>query len=102
MNFAVNFGYIKYNPTIKILNLFPKYEKKNFKTIKPEELPILIKEMEEITAFEITKLLFKFQLLTMVRSNEASGIKWEEIDFDNKIWNIPKERMKAKKPHFVP
>ena len=38
----------------------------------------------------------------MVRPSEAAGTRWNEIDFDLKIWNIPAERMKKKKPHSVP
>lgn len=35
----------------------------------------------------------------MVRFIEA---KWQEIDFKNKVWVIPKERMRAEKEHRVP
>jgi len=38
----------------------------------------------------------------MVRPSEAAGAKWEEIDWDKKIWNIPAERMKKKRAHSVP
>lgn len=38
----------------------------------------------------------------MVRPSEVAGTMWKEIDFDNAVWAIPKERMKGKKrPHFV-
>ncbi len=33
---------------------------------------------------------------------EVFGAKWHEIDFKNKVWVIPKERMKADKEHRVP
>jgi integrase len=29
-------------------------------------------------------------------------MRWEEIDWENKIWNIPAARMKARRPHRVP
>ncbi|VAX00603.1 Phage integrase [hydrothermal vent metagenome] len=38
----------------------------------------------------------------MVRPNEAAGARWDEIDFENNLWNIPAERMKSKKVHVVP
>jgi integrase len=34
----------------------------------------------------------------MVRPNEAAGTQWDEIDFENNLWNIPAERVKSKKP----
>lgn len=41
-------------------------------------------------------------ILTVCRSGEVFGALWKEIDFKNKIWIIPKERMKADKEHRVP
>ena len=43
-----------------------------------------------------------FAILTACRSGEIFGAKWQEIDFKNKVWIIPKERMKAEKEHHVP
>lgn len=44
----------------------------------------------------------EFSILTVARSGEVRGAKWDEIDFDNKIWIVPAERMKARKEHRVP
>lgn len=44
----------------------------------------------------------EFAILTACRSSEVFGALWKEIDFKNKIWIIPKERMKADKQHQVP
>ncbi|MEN4982298.1 tyrosine-type recombinase/integrase [Acinetobacter modestus] len=44
----------------------------------------------------------EFTILTACRSGEIFGAKWSEINFDSKVWIIPKERMKAKKEHQVP
>ena len=38
----------------------------------------------------------------MARPSEAAGAMWNEIDFDNRVWNIPAERMKKRKPQAVP
>lgn len=38
----------------------------------------------------------------MVRLGEAAGTRWDEIDLERKVWTIPAERMKKKKPHAVP
>lgn len=35
-------------------------------------------------------------------SGEVFGATWQEIDFESKVWIIPKERMKAEKEHRVP
>lgn len=42
------------------------------------------------------------QILTATRPGEAVAATWDEFDFDNKVWTIPAERMKANRVHEVP
>ncbi|HHE3630587.1 site-specific integrase [Pasteurella multocida] len=49
-----------------------------------------------------TKLLFQFQLLTMVRPSEASNATWSEIDLEKALWTIPAKRMKKRNPFVIP
>jgi integrase len=44
----------------------------------------------------------EFTALTATRSGEVRGATWEEIDFDEALWIIPAERMKAARVHRVP
>ncbi len=44
----------------------------------------------------------EFVLLTAVRSGEARGATWEEIDLDAGTWSIPASRMKGQREHRVP
>jgi integrase len=46
--------------------------------------------------------ILEFTILTAARSNEVYGAQWDEIDFKQKVWTVPKERMKAGVPHIVP
>lgn len=50
----------------------------------------------------ISPKALEFAILTACRSGEIFGAKWQEIDFKNKVWIIPKERMKAEREHRVP
>ena len=50
----------------------------------------------------ISPKALEFAILTACRSGEIFGARWQEIDFKNKVWIIPKERMKAEKEHRVP
>jgi integrase len=47
-------------------------------------------------------LALEFTVLTAVRSGEARGTRWDEIDAAAKVWTIPAKRMKAGKEHHVP
>ncbi len=40
-------------------------------------------------------------MLTAARSGEVRGAKWSEIDWKEKTWTIPAERMKAGETHVV-
>jgi integrase len=45
---------------------------------------------------------FEFAILTAARTGEVIGARWTEVDFNNKVWTIPEERMKANREHRVP
>lgn len=64
----------------KIINLWT--------AIRPEELPELLTALRDYQLSTQTKLLIKWQLLTMTRPNESVGALWEEIDLDAKTWTI--------------
>lgn len=102
MNYAVNSGIIEHNPLTGITNAFQAAQKSHYATLKPEELPELIDAIHKANINHMTRLLILWQLHTMVRPGEAAGTRWDEIDFKEKLWKIPAERMKKKKDHTVP
>lgn len=102
MIYAVNIGLIDANPASGIGMAFEKPKKQNMPTLRPEELPKLMKALVMSNLSVPTRCLIEWQLLTLVRPSEASGARWGEIDLDLKLWTIPAERMKAKREHIVP
>jgi integrase len=44
----------------------------------------------------------EFTILTAARSGEALGATWGEIDFQDRLWTVPADRMKAGAEHTVP
>ncbi len=40
-------------------------------------------------------------LLTMVRKSEFINATWDEVNFETGVWTVPKERMKAGRPHNI-
>ena len=44
----------------------------------------------------------EFGILTATRSGEALAARWDEIDFEGKVWTIPPERTKAAREHRIP
>lgn len=102
MTYAVNTGLIDANPASGVGMAFERPKKQNMPTLRPEELPQLMRSLVMSNLSVSTRCLIEWQLLTLVRPSEASGARWEEIDLDAKLWTIPAERMKAKREHIVP
>jgi integrase len=100
MKHAVNTGRIHHNPLAGISAAFNTPKVTHMATIKPEELLELMKAISYSNITLVTRCLF--QLHTMVRSSEAAKASWDEIDFENMLWEIPAERMKMKVKHTVP
>lgn len=41
-------------------------------------------------------------MLFAARPGEIRKARWEEFDFEGRVWNVPAERMKMRRPHAVP
>ena len=44
----------------------------------------------------------EFSILTAARTSEVALAKWDEVNLSDKVWVIPKDRMKAGREHRVP
>jgi integrase len=50
----------------------------------------------------VSALALRFLIFTAARTSEVTGATWGEINFQDKVWTIPANRMKAKREHRVP
>jgi len=87
-----------------IENLLPKKSKvapvEHHAAVPWRELPALWADLAGRD--DISTLALRLTLLTGVRTNEALGACWNEIDPEAKLWKIPAERMKAAREFRVP
>jgi integrase len=85
-------------------NLLPKRSKvapvKNHEALPYAELSGFMAELTSQTS--IGALALRFTILTVTRTNEAIGARWDEIDLAEKLWTIPAARMKGGREHRVP
>ncbi|ELA8077884.1 tyrosine-type recombinase/integrase [Vibrio alginolyticus] len=102
MGYATNCGFISANPLTGIRKAFKKPKKENMASLAPAELPELIEAIANANIKRTTRCLLEWQLHTMTRPSEASGARWDEIDWEEKIWTIPAERMKKRREHRIP
>jgi integrase len=77
-----------------------KVKVNHHKAMPYAELPAFMAELRKRNTVSARAL--EFTVLTAVRTQEAIGAKWSEIDLNAAIWIIPAVRMKAKRDHRVP
>lgn len=102
LDYSVNHGLLDANPCSAIRKVFKKPTKKHMPTLKPDELPLLMADIANGRLEHATRCQIEWSLHTLVRPGESAGTRWDEIDLEAKVWNIPDDRMKMDRPHRVP
>lgn len=65
-----------------------------------KELPSFWREISNSQS--VSSYALRLLILTACRTSEVLQAKWNEFDFEENVWIIPAERMKAKREHRVP
>ncbi len=84
-------------------NLLPKRQKLqrgHQPAMRYQDVPIFVERLR--ASYAMAARALEFVILTVGRSGEVLGARWSEIDFEQKLWSVPKERMKAGTSHTVP
>ncbi|MCL8488502.1 MULTISPECIES: tyrosine-type recombinase/integrase [Bradyrhizobium] len=71
------------------------------RSLSPSEIRTMLGQLQHVPTLPTIRLGMKLFLLTMVRKSELQDAVWDEVDFENAVWSIPKERMKRSKAHNV-
>jgi len=71
------------------------------RSLSPSEIRIAFRLIERVPTLPTIRLGLKLVLLTLVRKSEFLFATWDEVDFESRVWSIPKERMKRSRPHNV-
>ncbi len=71
------------------------------RSLSPAEIRVMFGQIEHVATLPTIRLGIKLILLSMVRKSELQDAVWDEVDFENAVWSIPKERMKRSKAHNV-
>ena len=79
-----------------------KHVPEHHRTLPYCEVGEAIRKVQFGYALRVTGLAFEFLILTAARTSEIRGMVWAEVDLENAIWEIPADRMKAKRSHRVP
>jgi integrase len=74
--------------------------KRHWPSLNYEQLPAFMEELRSRNAR--TAHALEITILTATRTSEAIASRWEEFDFDRRIWTLPGVRTKTKVPFEIP
>jgi integrase len=80
----------------------PRQSQKNHAMMDTDAVPYFIAVLRPSQVHAVGAVALEFCILTATRTSETLGAQWSEIDWANKLWNIPAKRMKTRKPFRVP
>jgi len=102
--FGIGFGHCERNPASELPeDIFQKAVKTNYAhTTDPKVLTQILKAIDSYTGDISTKKALELAPYVFLRSKELAGIRWDEINLENGLIEVPAERMKKKRPHVVP
>ena len=105
LSYAVMKGIIEHNPALSVAVAKPTPRDRvltddELKSIWGAlEAPGSVKELELSPEMA---LALQMAAVTLQRGGEVVGMQWQEIDRKARLWRIPADRMKGKRPHIVP
>lgn len=93
---------IEVNHTEGLKELYPKAKTKHMKHVELSELPKLLQDIESYHGHDQTRLGMKFLAYSFCRTIELRMMKWEHIDFPNRLWRVDIDNLKNARKHVVP
>jgi len=61
------------------------------RSLSPMAIRIMLKQLEKVATLATIRLGMRLYLQTMVCKSELQDATWDEVDFENAVWTIPKE-----------
>ena len=99
--FAISKGIAVANPADSITPASIARFKARTRALTEKEIKVFLQYLEKSDVYPTSKKGLLLILLTLVRKGEMVNAQWQEIDFEKAIWQIPAERMKARRAHNV-
>jgi integrase len=101
--YAVASGVAETDPTFALKDALIRPTVKHRAAITDRaKLSEYLRALENYGGRTETKIGLKLLMLFASRPGEIRKARWDEFDFESRVWNVPAERMKMRKPHSVP
>ena len=104
MKWAIAEGHRESNPVDAIGAALPQngVHKAHHRALPYSDVSGALATVRASRAWIGTRLAFEFLVLTATRSGEIRGMRWAEINTEDKVVTFSAQRMKAGRPHRVP
>ncbi|MEN0583420.1 MULTISPECIES: tyrosine-type recombinase/integrase [unclassified Kosakonia] len=100
--YAIITGRAEFNPVADLAGALKPPKQQHYPHLQRDELGGFIEALMDYSGSKITRTATLLLMYTGVRTIELRAAEWKEFDFSNDLWQIPKERMKMRRPHLVP
>jgi len=98
-DYAMTLGLVPYNPVLAIPSRHVHKTKPRDRNLSPVEIRTYYTTLLNSRLYKPRKLGLLLSLLTLLRKSELLNAKWEHVDFDGRIWHIPKTKADSKTGH---
>ena len=114
MRYAVQNGIIKYNPAQELAGAIETNKSQHRPALPLERISELLSKIDNYKGRNLTRIAVNLNLLVFIRSSELRFARWDEVNKEHSIWEIPAQReelekvrfshrgSKMKTPHLVP
>jgi integrase len=100
--YAIDSGLLEDNP-VPPVRVLRKRNQANHPALSTELLGEFLRKLDAVTTIdEQTRIAMLLVVLTACRKAEVTGARWNEFDLEAAEWEVPAERMKAGRAHWVP
>ena len=102
--YAAARGLVTHDPAAVTIDAMVKRKRGEFVGVTdPNEVGALIRALRKYQMnHPIVGAALLLSAYVFPRNTEIRGMRWDEIDWDRQIWEIPASRMKMKREHLVP
>ncbi len=102
-SYAIATGRAQQNPATQLKGALPAHRTEHYAAITdPVELGRLLVEIDHANRTPIVLGALRLSILLFQRPGEIRGMRWSEIKWEKKSWEIPETRMKMQNAHVIP
>lgn len=101
--YAIITGRADRDPAADLIGSLAPRKRNHFATITdPDKIGQLLRAIDDYEGAFVTCVALKLAPYVFVRPGELRRAEWSEIDFKDKLWRIPADKMKKGIAHVVP